>query len=209
MTDSRKRRFLDTVYDLADRNATQAFYRDWAESYDEEVTEQGYITPERCATALRNHAPDRKAPILDLGCGTGVSGVALRAAGFQTIDGADFSEDMLARARDRNIYRRVMHLDCSEPLPLPPESVAHAVAVGVIATGHAPPAAIDHIFAILPVGGLFVFSLNDHTLAVPAYEGRVHAHLDCGAVELLEREYGPHLPGIELGALVYALRKRA
>ena len=36
--------------------------------------------------------------ILDFGCGTGLSGLALRAAGVQVIDGCDLSEGMLAHA---------------------------------------------------------------------------------------------------------------
>ena len=203
------RKFLDSVYDVKDDADTRTFYADWADTYDQEVTGEGYITPRRCAAALAQYAPDQAQPILDLCCGTGLSGMALREAGFSVIDGVDFSMEMLTHARRQNVYRRTFLHDLSKPLALAPGTVAHAVAVGGINPGHAPPIAIDHSLAAIPVGGLLVFSLNDHALADAHFEGRVHANVDCGAAELLFREYGEHLPGVGLKAMVYALRRRS
>ena len=81
------------------KSGTEAveFYDDWADSYDEELGALGYVTPKRCAEALISVGADPSQPILDIGCGTGVSGAALKAAGFQKIDGVDpspqFSND--------------------------------------------------------------------------------------------------------------------
>lgn len=202
------RRFLDSAYDLGDTDATKQFYRKWADTYDDEVAGEGYITPNRCAEALAQFASDPDQPILDLGCGTGLSGVALRAAGFRVVDGTDFSDEMLRIARQRNIYRRTFSHNLADPLPLPVASVSNAVAAGVISPAHAPPAAIDHVIEVLVPGGVFVFSLNDHARKAPAFEGRVHSWVDSGVADLLLRENGPHLPGIQMKAMVYALRKR-
>lgn len=201
-------RFLDSAYGLAGGESTGEFYRKWAKSYDEEVQSEGYITPQRCATTLASAAADSAQPILDLGCGSGLSGAALREAGFRVIDGIDMSPEMLELAKARGIYRRMTLHDLSQPLPMPRGTVANIAAVGVISPGHAPHAAIDHAIDVLPPGGVLVFSLNDHALAEPAYEGRVHAHVDSGSVELVCREYGDHLPGIDLKSMVYALRRR-
>ena len=203
-----KRNFLTSVYALKDLEATRSLYRDWAETYDDEVRSQGYITPARCARILAEHVPDLSLPVLDLGCGTGVAGLALIEAGFSVIDGADFSEEMLELARERRIYRRTFLHDMSHPLQIESGWISHAVAVGVFNRGHAPPEAIDHALAALPTGGLLVFSLNDRAMEDPSYEGRVHAQIDGGGADLLVRDYGEHLPGAELGAMVYALRKR-
>ncbi len=202
-------RYLKQAYELQDSDATKTFYRDWAASYDDEVTGEGYITPARCAEALARHANDPSQPVLDLGCGTGLSGVALREAGFRVVDGADFSEEMIEIARSRNVYRRTFRHDLSQPIPLPPGSVSNAVAVGVMSPSHAPPEAIDNAMEALAAGGVLVFSLNDHAQSEPAFEGRVHAWVDSCSADLLCRENGPHLPGIGMEAIVYALRKRA
>lgn len=206
MTD---RKFLDTAYGLEDDAATRAFYDDWAASYDAEIAENGYATPRRCAEALAAQAPDHDAPILDLGCGTGLSGVALRAAGFATIDGAEPSAEMRARAESRTgVYRALRAIEPDDPLPFAPGSYAHVAAVGVISPGHAPPETVDKALAILPPGGCLVFSLNDHALEEAPYPGKVEEVIAAGHAELAFSEHGDHLPGIGLRSTVYVLRKR-
>jgi predicted TPR repeat methyltransferase len=201
------RRFLDHAYDLPDRQATAAFYGDWAASYDAEITGNGYATPARCAAALAAHAANPGAPVLDIGCGTGLSGLALAAAGFGTIDGTDLSAEMLARAEARGVYRRLFRGDLADPLPVAPGAYANAAAVGVVSPGHAPPETMDAVLAILPAGGCFVLSLNDHALADPAFPGHIERLVAGGEAELLFREHGAHLPGIGLEATVFVVRK--
>jgi predicted TPR repeat methyltransferase len=199
--------FLDKAYDLQNAKATQSFYDDWAASYDAEIAENGYATPARCAEALAA-VVDTAAPVLDIGCGTGLSGLALRAAGFTTIDGTDLSPEMLARAGERDgIYRRLFPGDMNTPQPVAPGTYAAVAAVGVINPGHAPPETIDAVLAILPPGGCFGFSLNDHALAEPPFPAKVEAVLTAGTATCLHRAHGPHLPGIGLEATVYVLQK--
>lgn len=203
-----ERRFLDEAYALPDKQATEAFYRDWAASYDDEIARNGYATPTRCAAALAACVGDREAPVLDVGCGTGLSGVALNAAGFSTIDGTDFSAEMLARAEGRGVYRRLFRGDLAEPLPVSPGMYGNAAAVGVVGIKHAPPETVDAVLALLPCGGCLVVSLNDHALAEPAFPSKIDRIVADGAAELVFRERGPHLPGIGLEAIVYVLKKR-
>ncbi|MEO0683020.1 MAG: methyltransferase domain-containing protein, partial [Pseudomonadota bacterium] len=101
-------KFLEKAYTARDAASTRVLYDDWAASYEAEVGEQGYATPGRCADALKHCADDMSAPVLDFGCGTGLSGLALKLAGFETIDGVDLSAEMLEGARSKNVYR---HLD--------------------------------------------------------------------------------------------------
>ena len=147
--------------------------------------------------------------MLDLGCGTGLSGVALRAAGFTAIDGADPSEKMLEAARAREGVYGALHLiDPDAPLPFAAGTYAHVVAAGVINPGHAPPETLDQALAILPAGGCLVFSLNDHALAEPEFPAAVERIAAAGVADVVFRKHGPHLPGIGLEATVHVLRKR-
>ena len=91
---------------------TREIYANWAGTYDKDVADWGYATPKRIALALRLSGANPAKPVLDFGCGTGLSGVALKAAGFSQIDGTDISPEMLALARERGIYD---HLWESEP----------------------------------------------------------------------------------------------
>ena len=51
------------------------------------------------------------------------------------------------------------------------------------------------------------FSYNDHALADPKHEAAVAEWTDCGAAALIFKEYGDHLPGIDLKSNVYILEK--
>src|SRR5439155_10121717 len=47
----------------------------------------------------------------DLGCGTGRTGAWLQAHGVPAIDGVDLTPEMLAVARSKGIYRRLVEAD--------------------------------------------------------------------------------------------------
>ena len=200
-------KFLDKVYGARDAGETRDLYDAWAASYDDEVTEHGYITPIRCAAALAGHLAEHKAPILDFGCGTGLSGAALAAVGFHVIDGVDISEGMLASARERGIYRRLWRAEPGAPLEVTPGEYAGISAMGVISTGAAPAETLDVLMDLLVPGGLIVFSFNDHALEDPSFEARVKAHLDGRTARQKHRDYGEHLPGLGMKSVVYVLEK--
>jgi len=199
--------FLDKVYDLDDAEKTQALYRDWAKSYDEELRASGYASPARTAAAMAAQVADVTAPLLDLGCGTGLAGQAFRNAGFITIDGTDFTEEMLEAAKAKGIYRKLTLGDLNDPIPAQPGDYANIAAVGVFSPGHAPAEMIDLVFGLLPQGGCFGFSLNDHALEEASYEGRVKDLAVDGTLEVAFQEYGDHLPKIDLKSKIYVLRK--
>lgn len=202
--------FLDRAYDLNSISDVRDFYGDWAESYDNNIDEHGYATPQRCAEALARRAR-RDAAVLDIGCGTGLSGLALRAAGFTTIDGFDLSPDMLDKARAKGVYRDLKIADITQPLPYAAAGYPALNACGVFGQQHTPPERFSELLVLLKPGHCFAFSLNDH-----AYENEDYAYPKMvdglaanGAITILEKEYGAHLPGIDLKAWVYVVEKSA
>ncbi|MEM9063159.1 MAG: methyltransferase domain-containing protein [Pseudomonadota bacterium] len=200
--------FLDSAYELEDLESTRAFYADWAETYDAEVKSNGYVTPQRCAKALSEAVSDLAAPLLDIGCGTGLSGIALRDAGFTTVDGTDLSQEMIDIATHRgDIYRELFLGLARDPLPIPAGEYVNAAAIGVFSPGHAPPETMDTVMGFLPRGGCFVFSMNDHALEDPSYVAKIEQVVADRVVEQVFREHGPHLPGIGLQSTVVVLRK--
>lgn len=48
---------------------------------------------------------DKNSEIIDIGCGTGLSGQETILKGFDNIDGSDFSKKMLEQAKLKKIYR--------------------------------------------------------------------------------------------------------
>ena len=198
--------YLDKIYS-ADSADLRPFYAQWAQSYDQEVGENGYITPLRVAEALARHVKDLSIPILDYGCGTGISGQAFQEAGFLTIDGVDISDEMLEVAAQKKIYRR---LEVFAPETGPDVKLGAyniIAAVGVIGAGAAPLAVLDQIMGLLAPKGLLVFSFNDHTLEDPAYDGRVENYVKQGQAALHLKDYGDHLPKQKINSNIYILEK--
>lgn len=199
--------FLDQAYHVPEGGDTRRLYSEWAETYERELSDNGYVTPQRIAAALAKFTKDPAAPLLDYGCGTGMSGEALRAAGFSTIDGVDVTAEMLDIARAKNIYRTITLADPAKPAPVTPGAYPMIAAIGVIGIGAAPLSLFDELMHALPKGGLFALSFNDHALEHPEYEAKVNEWVDSAAARLLMREYGPHIPGKNLNANVYVLEK--
>lgn len=197
--------FLDKVYAARGEDQTREIYDDWAASYDAEVAANGYVTPGRCARALADVTEDMTAPILDFGCGTGLSGLALRRAGFETMDGVDLSPEMLTQAADKGVYRNTQVV--TGDVVLAPGAYTAIAAIGVIGSGAAPVDVLDMLMKALDSGGRLVFSYNDHTLEDPVFEARVAEWTDCGAARLLFKEYGDHLPVRGMKSNVYILEK--
>lgn len=203
MTDT----FLDKIYDATGTDETRDLYARWSASYDAEVAANGYATPARCAEALKAASSDLSAPILDFGCGTGLSGLALSLAGFTTIDGMDLTREMLEKASEKQVYRALELSHPDLPFTVTQGDYAAIAAIGVIGAGAAPLSVFDMLVGALGSGGLFVLSFNDHTLEDPDYDAKVAQVQNTGEMRLIFEEYGDHLPGKDMRSKVYVLEK--
>ena len=200
------RKFLDSAYGQTSPEELRDFYDDWAASYDAEGGENGYVTPRRVAAAMVAHMPT-DLTVLDYGCGTGLSGLALRAAGFDILHGFDPSAELLSRAGEKSIYSALKVVDVAGPRPIPDDTYDAIACIGVISTGAAPPDTLHMVMEALRTGGYLSLSFNDHALADPAYEAALDKWLESGRAKLLFKEYGDHLPGRNLKSNVYIVQK--
>jgi predicted TPR repeat methyltransferase len=186
---------------------TAAIYAGWADSYDADVAAWGYATPTRVAMALRRSGANPDKPLLDFGCGTGLSCMALKSVGFSQIDGTDISPEMLGKARERDLYQHLWQSD--------PGTLGHVkrgdyptiVATGVISLGAAPPETLDMLLEVLPSGGFLAFSYNEATLADRGYTDRLDIAVLAPDIDLVFEENGPHLPAKNMSSTVYVLTR--
>ena len=85
----------------------------WSASYDQDLGRiEDYLAPIATAKVATAHLA-KDAHILDAGAGTGLSGQALRDAGFSDLTGLDFAEAMLAVAASKGIYQETVAADLS------------------------------------------------------------------------------------------------
>lgn len=83
-------------------------YRDWAPTYERTVEDAMDIA---LLDALKSPSWDTLHSAADLGCGTGRTGAWLRQRGVAAVDGVDLTPEMLAVARERGVYRRLVEAD--------------------------------------------------------------------------------------------------
>ncbi len=203
-----QKKFLDSAYDLQTADDTRAFYSSWAESYDEEISQNGYASPMRTAQALKLSGANLNAPLLDIGCGTGVSGLFLNEAGFANLDGSDFSKEMLGKAKDKNIYKNLYLADLNRPFDFIERTYQNFTAIGVFSPAHAGPEVLFSIFEMVPMGGYFAFSLNDHALEDTNYLDNVETLVKSHNARMRWMDYGDHLPKIDLNSVIVVLEKK-
>ena len=199
--------YLDEIYGVTGDRDVKRFYDAWADSYDEELKANGYETPARCAAALRECGTSLDTRILDVGCGTGLAGMAFVAQGYTDLHGTDLSADMLASAEARQIYGKLWVTNPDVPLPVLPGDYGVISAVGVISPGAAPADLLITLADLLLPGGRLLFSFNDHALADRTYiEALASVEADGGMTRLFG-EHGPHLPARGICSTVYLLEK--
>jgi predicted TPR repeat methyltransferase len=207
-----EKKFLDKMYSLSDDVSSDQIaeiYDEWAASYDSEIVDElGYAMPNRVAAMLPTLLETPDARILDIGCGTGVSGQKIAERGYRHIDGCDISAQMLGKAKALNLYERLFHAD----LGAPPIDVADAsydavTVVGAFAYGHLKANALDEILRVVVDGGLIILTTNDHYYAEGSLDAYIMQLDQQDQIVLLAKEHGDHMPGKDVGGWVYALGK--
>ena len=88
-----------------DEDKLKEHYDEVALNYDGVYLRAGYPDPSKVATHVGKITKNKKAKIIDFGCGTGLVGQALAQDGFEDICGLDASNGMLGQARDKKCYK--------------------------------------------------------------------------------------------------------
>ena len=141
-----------------DARSVEAYYDDWADGYDATLQGWDYRAPGDAASLLAPHLSDG-ARVLDVGCGTGLLGVALRSHAAVRLEGIDISAASLEQARRRGLYGRLMRHDLTQlPLPVPDGAFDIAACVGVLTYIESAEALLRDMCRALRPGGLVAFT---------------------------------------------------
>lgn len=144
-----------------DSQETAAYYDAWAESYDDTLAQWNYRSPTIVATMLKQEvSPD--GPVLDAGCGTGLSGKALHGAGFRHVTGIDISQASLDVAAQAGVYERLLQVNMQQvPLPLETDAFAAVQCVGVLTYIPDTAAILREFCRVVKPGGLVAFTQRE------------------------------------------------
>lgn len=153
-------------------------YSQWAEDYDHDVCQEGYVAPNFLADYLNsiNSHIDLPLPapqdlrILDAGCGTGLVGIALKQRGYARIDGFDLSETMIGFARETGAYD-TLHGGCDLNRPISQieqDTYDVTLCCGVFTTGHVAPSALCELIRVTrPLGFIIVSTRKSYYESTP------------------------------------------
>lgn len=132
MAEDARRRDFDGILH-ADAAELESYYDQWSASYDLDMPGMGYEAPARIAETVQAYGIGRDEPILDAGCGTGLSGQALADVGFRRITGTDISGASLALAQSKGCYEALTRQNLNQPLAFADNRFAASQCVAALA----------------------------------------------------------------------------
>lgn len=115
-------------------DAAEKLYDDWSTYYDDSLKHWKYPCPAESAKFLKELVEGDKGSVavLDAGCGTGMTGEAMSAAGFKNITGIDISEASLEKSKSKDVYTALKKADMDERLDFADASFEVVMCIGTI-----------------------------------------------------------------------------
>jgi predicted TPR repeat methyltransferase len=150
---------LENAYKLNTPDDNVAYYRAFAPTYDSDFAVQlGWQYLKLIAAAYHALAVGN-VPIADIGCGTGYVAMELAIPPAQ-IDGMDISPEMLALAKDKNLYRNLYEIDLTGSLAKISNKYGAVLSAGTFTHGHLGPEPLRGLLDIARVGGVFIIGVK-------------------------------------------------
>ncbi len=182
---------LDVAYSVQTPDDSRDLYRRWASTYDKDFIEaSGYVYHENVIHLFLDAGGAAGGAIADVGCGTGVVGVALGDLGVANVDGLDISPEMLAVASSKKTvhgepaYRKLVEADLTVGVPVEDHAYYGIISTGVFTHGHLGPSALGEIIRIAAPTALCAIGINeqfyeehrfDAWFAEAANDGKINA----------------------------------
>ncbi|MBF0289782.1 MAG: class I SAM-dependent methyltransferase [SAR324 cluster bacterium] len=124
-------------------------YKKWADQYDSDLlTEMGYKAPAITTSIFQKSLTGYDSKILDVGYGTGIIGTLLTQSGYTSVDGLDYSKDMLQKTKQKQEYKSLIQADLTNPLDLDNNLYDAIISVGTFTLGHVGPDAFSELIRI-------------------------------------------------------------
>lgn len=146
--------------DKAPEAYVAALFDQYAKHFDHHLTQAlSYQTPQHLRHVYDRVAKQPRSRWLDLGCGTGLSGAAFVDVAPEMV-GVDLSEHMLAMARDKGIYRQLVHAEFSQYLTTVTGLFDVIIAADVLGYLGDLTACFQGVHSALAENGLWLFSIE-------------------------------------------------
>ena len=153
----------DTASDLASMTDASpeelaAYYDKWATSYEKDLLDMGYEAPTRAATFMAQQNIPKDSPILDAGCGTGLTGLELAKQGYRHITGIDISPESLKQAKAKDCYTLLKIQNMNQQLDFDDNSFAAAQCIGALTYVRHIEGLMRELVRLVKPGGIITFT---------------------------------------------------
>lgn len=200
MTTGDRDPILENVYSAKSPEELEKAYDEWADRYDEDVFQRGYMLPAITAGFVGRHVK-AGSTIVDAGAGTGIMGRVLHAMEYGKMTGFDLSNGMLKIARELGIYDQLDRQVIGEPLKYDSNSFDACVSVGTFTEGHAPASGFEEIARIVKPGGHFIVTIRADVYENDGYQAKEQEMAAAGTMKLVDQspkfrlftEVDPHI----------------
>ena len=179
------KRLLEQAYLLKTPNDSIKYYDELADFYDEDFAHGlGYALPDAVASVFHSQVKHTDTPIVDIGCGTGLLGTALRSTDL-VIDGIDISDAMLAHSKSTGIYRDLLNVDLTGDVTRFANKYGAVLSSGTFTHGHLGPDVLVALVTLAKPDGLFVIAINQSHYESKGFGQTVNTLINEGSIKKL------------------------
>jgi len=151
---------LKNAYALNTPEDSKRLYADWAETYDDTFAAGMDYQMPRLVAFIYAEIAGGMGPVLDVGAGTGLLAQNIPMRASLEIDALDISPEMLRTAAGKEVYRKLIEADLTQPLKLADGTYGAVVSSGTFTHGHVGPDALDELLRVARKGAIFVLAVN-------------------------------------------------
>jgi predicted TPR repeat methyltransferase len=163
---------LDEAYSVKTPEDNRRLYAKWAATYESSfVDAKQYRYPKAISEVFNEYVPrdtDEIARVVDIGCGTGLTGMYLsRLRPHLIIDGLDISPEMLAEANrkkrtdDLAVYTHLNECDLTQGVTNKFDSYDALICSGTFTHGHLGPDSLKNVLSLVRSAGWIVIGVNN------------------------------------------------
>lgn len=194
---------VDAAYKVETPDDNVELYKQWASTYDDDFIERtNYVQFQHVADELAKRIDQVHGAILDVGCGTGIVGMALRERGFLVVDGIDISADMLAVAGEKKtaggdaVYGNLLEADLTNSINLANNSYGGIVSAGTFTHGHLGPASLNELWRVAAPGCWVVITVRSTHYEAEGFAAKFAGDAEAGVITRPEYvEINVYAPG--------------
>ena len=152
---------LNDAYSVKTPEDNIKLYKVWASSYDDDFAKKNdYRSPVLISNYYDKYSNKNDVPVLDVGAGTGLIAEVMNKKNTIDIDAIDISPEMLASAKSKNCYNKLIEADLTKNLDIENNYYGAIVSAGTFTHGHIGPNALDELLRVTKPSGLFVITIH-------------------------------------------------